>query len=810
VDKENFPNLDGATLVSMLSSTKKVSGAGLGEKSAALPDLPVSPKKYQFIRKIGEGGMGSVFEVFDADLNRRIALKTMHLVLEGWTGAVQRFLAEAQVMGQLQHPNIIPVYEVGLTEERSLYYTMPVVQGRTLKNILRAIRAGEPEVESFSLTRLIQVFLQVIQAVSYAHDKGVIHKDLNPSNIMIGEHGEVQVLDWGLWQLAPKSKVSTSFAFPGAHAQISGTPGYMSPEQVQGAPLDHKTDIYALGAILYEVLTLQPLFQGSVQEVITATREKEPERPRERNKQREIPAVLEEICVKALSKKASERQKSAMQLSEELQKWLEVEAEKQQRRIRSIDKVNQGKEWLNEYRRLKRDVARLEEEEEKTVTRFQHWEPVSLKREVLAAQDRVTQARKQLGHTGSKVVSLLTEALGFDPDNAQARQVMADFYWERFLEAEQNLNSEDMDFFSTLVASYDDGAYRNQLTGEGQVELSSDPPGAEVFIARCEENGFVRAETDSRRAGTTPTGPIRLVMGSYVATLKKPGYRDVRYPLHISRNQGVKTSIDLFTDEEIGPDLIYIPAGGFTQGGDPAITGFSLPRTEAHLPAFFIARDPVTVAEYVEFANAMVREKGFDAALQHVPRLTPEGPYYFEKTADGLLQFPPEPDAEGDRWDPQWPVMCISWYDAQAFCEWRSKKEGVEYRLPTETEWEKAARGVDGSWYPWGKRFDASLCNLIVSRRDRANLVAVGQFPDDVSVYGVRGMAGNCQDWTSTEDIDGEGATARRGYILRGGSWAAEPPAARCAYREKRPPHYLLGCIGFRVARSANKKNASK
>jgi eukaryotic-like serine/threonine-protein kinase len=810
VDKDNFPNLDGATLVSILSSTGKISEGRFRGPTHALPELQVSPRKYQFIRKIGEGGMGSVFEVFDADLNRRIALKTMHLVLEGTTGSLHRFLAEAQVMGQLQHPNIVPVYEVGLTEERALYYTMPIVQGRTLKDILRGIREAKPDSASFSLTRLIQVLMQVIQAVSFAHDKGVIHRDLNPSNIMIGEHGEVQVLDWGLWQLTPQAKVSTSFSWTSMPEQISGTPGYMSPEQVLGRSVDCRTDIYALGAILYEILTLQTVFQGSVQQVITDTREKNPERPRERNKDREIPAVLEEICLKALSKDASKRPDSAMQLSEQLQKWLEVEAEKQQRRIRSIDKVNQGKDYLNEYRRVKREVVRLEKREKEIVGHFQPWEPVSLKGDVLSVQDSVTQSRKQLGHMGSKVVSLLTEALGFDPDNSQARQVMADFYWERFLEAEDNLNSEDMDFFSTLVAGYDDGTYKSQLTGEGKVELSSVPAGAEVFIARYEEDGFIRTESDVRRLGITPLGPIPLPMGSYVAILRKPGYRDVRFPVYISRGRAVQASIDLFTDDEIGSGLIYIPGGSFTLGGDPAITGFSLPRTEIDVPGFFISRDPVTVAEYVEFVNSIVRERGFDSGLQHAPRATPEGPFYFEKTAEGLLRFPPEPDAEGDRWEPNWPTMCVSWHDAKAYCDWRTKKEGREYRLPTEIEWEKAARGVDGSWYPWGKRFDASLCNLIVSRRDRGSIAPVDQFPHDVSVYGVRGMAGNCQDWTSTEDIVGEGATARRGYILRGGSWAAEPPAARCAYREKRDPNYLLGCIGFRVASSAVKKSIPK
>src|SRR3990172_2883126 len=166
------------------------------EEEGPLPELKQGSSRYEVLEKLGEGGMGIVYLVYDQDLKRRVALKMI-----GKLGAdrTRRFLEEAQVLGQLQHPSIVPLHEVGLTEAGKLYYTMPVVRGRTLGAILKGLREGDAKLASaYSMARLMQVFVKTALAVGYAHAKGVIHRDLKPDNVMLGAHGEVQVLDWGL------------------------------------------------------------------------------------------------------------------------------------------------------------------------------------------------------------------------------------------------------------------------------------------------------------------------------------------------------------------------------------------------------------------------------------------------------------------------------------------------------------------------------------------------------------------------------------------------------------------------------------
>ena len=159
-------------------------------------------------------------------------------------------------------------------------------------------------------------------------------------------------------------------------------------------------------------------------------------------------------------------------------------------------------------------------------------------------------------------------------------------------------------------------------------------------------------------------------------------------------------------------------------------------------------------------------------------------------------------DAEGDRWDPRHPALSISWHDAVAYCEWRSARDGKDYRLPGEEEWEKAARGVDGRWFPWGWRFDASLGNMRQSRKERTAPTAVDEYPRDVSVYGVRGLGGNARDWTATEFVQGSGPARRVNRIIRGGNWDGPARYARAANRFWHLPAHVNGDVGFRLARS--------
>ena len=157
-------------------------------------------------------------------------------------------------------------------------------------------------------------------------------------------------------------------------------------------------------------------------------------------------------------------------------------------------------------------------------------------------------------------------------------------------------------------------------------------------------------------------------------------------------------------------------------------------------------------------------------------------------------------DPDGDPWDPRFPVFGISWHDAVAYCAWRSEREGFEVRLPTETEWEKAARGVDGRWYPWGNRFDASLSNMESSRREGRCPVPIDEYATDVSVYGVRGLGGNTRDWTAS--LYEEGAAGAASRVLRGGCWYYTALICRAAYRIRYSPSNRNDNDGFRLARS--------
>ncbi|MFC2173612.1 serine/threonine-protein kinase [Acidobacteriota bacterium] len=273
-----IPKFEAKSIVTKLAPTGETcSGGGLRKlvDETSVPEIHTGQDKYQVLKPLGQGGMGSVHLVCDRDLKRNVALK----MIIGGNGTRQaRFLEEAQVMGQLQHPNILPVHELGLAEENKLYYTMPEVRGQTLQTILDGLAAGDGETKKkYSLTRLIQIFIQVAQAMSYAHDKGVVHRDIKPSNIMVGEHGEVQVIDWGLSKVVVEKDLKIESGGPLTETGVVvGTPYYMAPEQASGEEVDARTDIYALGVLLYEMLTLERPFEGSQIEVLAASlREKE-------------------------------------------------------------------------------------------------------------------------------------------------------------------------------------------------------------------------------------------------------------------------------------------------------------------------------------------------------------------------------------------------------------------------------------------------------------------------------------------------------------------------------------------------------
>jgi tetratricopeptide (TPR) repeat protein/tRNA A-37 threonylcarbamoyl transferase component Bud32 len=252
--------------------------------------VPVGRSNYQFLGEIARGGMGVILKGHDTDLGRDVAVKVLDQRLANRPEVVQRFVEEAQIGGQLQHPGIVPVYELGTMKDQRPFFTMKLVKGRTLATLLT-----ERESPSANRQRLIAVFESVCQTMAYAHSRGVVHRDLKPANIMVGAFGEVQVVDWGLAKVLARggtadekraeqarshltvletvrSSKGSSSGTESMVGSVLGTPAYMPPEQASGHVdrLDERADVFALGAILCEILTGLPPYTGERDEILAA------------------------------------------------------------------------------------------------------------------------------------------------------------------------------------------------------------------------------------------------------------------------------------------------------------------------------------------------------------------------------------------------------------------------------------------------------------------------------------------------------------------------------------------------------------
>ncbi len=323
----------------------------LGERKGAFG-------RYVLMGEIGRGGQGAVMRVWDEDLRRALAMKVLLGEVEpdasGTTPPVDgrtlgRFLEEAQVTGQLDHPGIVPVHELGLDADGRVYFTMKLVRGRTLKQVLDLAAAGE---EGWSQTRVLGVIAKACEAMAYAHHKGVVHRDLKPANVMVGRFGEVYVMDWGLAKVLGREDTKNVAIAPPAMTQslsserraraeaapdsplltmdgdVVGTPAYMPPEQALGRAdaLGPHSDVYAMGAILYHLFAahmpyVEPGMRLSNYDVWYRAQKGPPAPLSERAPH--VPAELAAICERAMAREIEERYAGMADLAADLSAYLE-------------------------------------------------------------------------------------------------------------------------------------------------------------------------------------------------------------------------------------------------------------------------------------------------------------------------------------------------------------------------------------------------------------------------------------------------------------------------------------------------------
>jgi serine/threonine protein kinase len=271
-------------------------------------------KRYTDFQPLAKGGAAILQTCKDHNLGRTVVMKTLHPHLASHDYQRARFLREARVTAQLQHPNTVPVYELGHDNGGNPYFTMKKISGETLRDILESQIAGNRKaLETYNLDRQLGLLIQVCNALAYAHDHGVVHRDVKPENIQIGKFGEVILLDWGVakvWAM-PEDHEQTTMEHEELTAvgQRPGTPLYMSPEQVRGnRQIDERTDVYSIGCVLYEILTLkEPLRGKKINETFDMIINQRPIAPATRAPLRLIPETLGEICLQALEKDPDQR-----------------------------------------------------------------------------------------------------------------------------------------------------------------------------------------------------------------------------------------------------------------------------------------------------------------------------------------------------------------------------------------------------------------------------------------------------------------------------------------------------------------------
>ena len=399
VDREPTTSLPGRSL------------SGEDECTEEIPRGEVSLGRYEDLGLLGVGGMGEVRRVRDHKLRRTMAMKIIHAEMMRSPRLVSRFIDEAQVQAQLQHPNIVPIYEIARLPDGRHYFTMKQIRGLEFSSKILGVHAASPAdrwrpaEDGTSFRDLVRIHQQVCETVAYAHAQGVIHRDLKPENIMIGGFGEVQVVDWGLAKVLGRDEAewdeteegiatdrSSSDALQTRMGSVAGTPCYMAPEQAFGRTeeVGTATDIYTLGAILYEILSGLPPYRGaSAEEVLEKVKHSRPPTLRHSTANSsvtgldgspgfveasplvasaKIPQSLAGICEAAMQREIGERLASAGALAEELKQWLEG-AEKRDKALAEVEAARQlaeeargqerksAAEWREANALLERDGA---------------------------------------------------------------------------------------------------------------------------------------------------------------------------------------------------------------------------------------------------------------------------------------------------------------------------------------------------------------------------------------------------------------------------------------------------------------------
>ena len=639
--------------------------------------------RYRLDQLIGEGGMGDVYRATHVHIDTEFAVKLLKPEFVANQTAIKRFQLEAKAAGRIHHPNAVKVTDFGVTPERIVYLVMELVQGHSLRSLMR-------NEKKLDYIRAVRIVLQICGALEAAHRGGVIHRDLKPDNILIEKVHDterVKVLDFGIAKL----KETKTDAFLTQAGTIIGTPQYMSPEQCQGNPLDPASDIYSIGILLYEMLSGSVPFDGeSVLQVVYDQLHAPPRQLRELSP--DLPEPLAQVVMRALEKEPADRQSSATQLSDELKQAVEMAGEggslpaTNPLVFRPIDSTS--------IRRPSIESSPTAEDRQNQTPSLNEKQPVSYSRETTALSNRVAE---QTSHI--------------------------------------DVNSSQF-----------------------ELGRSTSP---DQMAPAAQEPVDLEAETEELPKKKSRTGIFAVAA---IAIMALAGII-----IYFNMNPSQPTP-DPRTP--VPPEgMVYIAGGKFMMGRNDGSSDEG-PARELKIEPFFLDAQEVTNQDYKRFVDASRRR-----APKH---------WSFNGS------YAPE--------EARFPVTYVTWDDAASYAKWANK------RLPSEAEWEYAARGGEkGYLYPWGNQWQDGAAN--VDRKGQAKPAPVRSFEKDISPFGVYDMSGNVSEWVQDYYSERYGARPdQRLRVYRGGNFRDVPEKSTNTYRwsdfPTETPDDQIYRVGFRCAKN--------
>jgi len=609
---------------------------------------------------------------------------------------------------------------------------------------------------------------------------------------------------------------------------VTGTPAYMAPELLRMVPAaaSTRTDVYAMGATLYQALTGRSAYLGRTpQEVALLVLETDPPSLAEGSLSgHPIPAQLEEICMQAMARDPSDRPEDAGALAHILEEWLDGALA----RDRAQALIQVAEEMYPRIERFQKAAQSMDQQARALMAAVDKNAPVSEKADAWAFEDQAKEARLQATLATVEFEKTLRAALSHVPDFPPALDLLALHHRQLHEKAEAGRDVEGTARHEELLRAYDQGKHQDYLAGMGQLSLDTEPGGATVQLRRYEEVERRMQLGPREDLGTTPLQAIDLPMGSYQLLIEAPGHTPVQLPMRIGRldhqqnippGQTDPRAVRLPRDGAQQAEDMFIPAG-WTQVGGDSDSMDALPHTQVWVDDFMVRRHPITNREYMIFLDDLAAQGMEAEVLQCVPReraatLGEAGVMIYGRREDGTFEL--RPDADGDLWLTDMPVVMITWFGARAYAAWEASRTQRPWRLPWEVEWEKAARGTDGRAFPWGEVLDPTFCCMRNSHGERAMVATTDQYPTDESPYGVRGMAGNVIDWCNDQYRPEGPAPIGRHFtvppcpepgddpvtrIIRGGGWVSKPSLLRSASRDFNDDFNRASYVGFRLFRS--------